>query len=263
MHGRKFKPTDYRTQAEPKARAGDIPVFCSHDAIIPINELIPNPKNPNTHPAEQIRLLSQCITSNGWRMPITISNRSGFIVKGHGRLEAAQAAGFTHVPVDYQNYASEAEEMTDLMADNRLAELSSMDNDLLAAALNELIESEDIDSILTGYDEEDIAALLGTEEEEEAPEEEEWLPPVEPLCKAGDVWNLGEHRFMVADSDKAELKAADRALSAYILQTGNLICSCVRGGETHEYMDLIREWADDNQMPEILDKKIPVVKERD
>ncbi len=67
---------------------GDVPVWCAHDAIVDCVELKPNPKNPNTHPKSQIELLGKIITKQGWRMPITVSNRSGLIVKGHARLEA-------------------------------------------------------------------------------------------------------------------------------------------------------------------------------
>ena len=46
---------DYKTEAQPKATAGGVPVFCAHDAIVAIEKLIPNPKNPNTHPDAQIQ----------------------------------------------------------------------------------------------------------------------------------------------------------------------------------------------------------------
>lgn len=82
---------DYKTEAQPKATAGGVPVFCAHDAIVAIEKLIPNPKNPNTHPDAQIQALGRIIRQTGWRAPITVSKRSGFIVKGHGRLAAASS----------------------------------------------------------------------------------------------------------------------------------------------------------------------------
>ncbi|MCC8177240.1 MAG: ParB N-terminal domain-containing protein, partial [Bacteroidales bacterium] len=98
--------SDYKTEAEPKAWAGEIPVFCAHDAIVDAATLVPNPKNPNTHPDSQIQLLGRIICQTGWRQPITVSKRSGFIVKGHGRLSAALLEGMEQVPVDYQNYTT-------------------------------------------------------------------------------------------------------------------------------------------------------------
>lgn len=105
---------EYSTTATPKAYAGSVPVFCAHDAIVPLKDLRPNPKNPNQHPPEQIKLLASIIRATGWRAPITVSKRSGLVTKGHGRLMAAQLDDLTDAPVDYQDYASEAEELADL-----------------------------------------------------------------------------------------------------------------------------------------------------
>ena len=99
---------------EVKGYADNIPVYCAHDAIVPLGELRPNPKNPNMHPEEQLKRLGAIIRGAGWRNPITVSTRSGLIVRGHGRLAAAQLEGLTEAPVDYQNYTSDAEELADL-----------------------------------------------------------------------------------------------------------------------------------------------------
>lgn len=48
---------------------------------------------------------------------------------------AAQLDDLTDAPVDYQDYASEAEELADLTADNRIAELATTDNKMLAEVL--------------------------------------------------------------------------------------------------------------------------------
>ena len=149
----------------PKAMAGDIPVYCSHDEIVDIMKVIPNPKNPNRHPERQIEILSQIIKAQGWRKPITVSKRSGFVVAGHGRLQAALLLKVESVPVDYQDYANEAEEYADLVADNRIAELSNVDEELLIDILNE-INDTDIDTILTGYEYHEIDDLLNGDDED-------------------------------------------------------------------------------------------------
>ena len=79
-----------KNETKRKATAAGIPVYCAHDAIVKTSELKPNPKNPNKHPQEQIEKLGEIIRGNGWRQPITVSTLSGMIVKGHGRLLAAQ-----------------------------------------------------------------------------------------------------------------------------------------------------------------------------
>lgn len=190
-------------KAEPRGMAGNIPVFCSFDEITPLESIIPNPKNPNTHPDEQIQLLSKIISSQGWRMPIVVSTRSGFIVKGHGRLQAAKSAGMDSAPVEYQNYSSEAEEYADLIADNRIAELSIMDDGLLADLLEELNEmEEEIDLDLTGYSESDIDDILSEIEENNKEIEEDNFEvelPEEPKAQIGEVYQLGRHRLICGD----------------------------------------------------------------
>ena len=149
----------YTPTAEPKATADGVPVYCAHDAIVDVAKLIPNPRNPNKHPDEQIQLLGRIIRQTGWRAPITVSTRSGFIVKGHGRLSAALLEDVKAVPVDYQNYASEAEEYADLVADNRIAELAEIDNKMLADIFAE-IDTGEIPMELTGFSEKEVENLI-------------------------------------------------------------------------------------------------------
>ena len=148
----------YRTDADYKAVADTVPVFCAHDKIVDIKKLLPNPRNPNTHPEDQIALLAQIIKQTGWRAPITVSTASGYVVKGHGRLLAAKSLGLKRVPVDYQNYASEAEEYADLIADNRIAELAELDRQQLAEIFAE-VDMNDVPIELTGYTDETLAEL--------------------------------------------------------------------------------------------------------
>lgn len=141
-----------------KAYAGNIPVYCSFDQIVATDELRPNPKNPNTHPGRQIELLASIIMEQGWRKPITVSTRSGMVVSGHGRLLAAQFAGLPFVPVDFQHYDSDEAELQDLLADNRIAELSEADDKMLAKIFAEL-DADEVDLSLTGYNDEEIARI--------------------------------------------------------------------------------------------------------
>lgn len=142
-----------------KVEADGIPVYCAFDELVDPVSLVPNPRNPNKHPDEQVRLLAKIIKAQGWRAPITVSNRSGFVVRGHARLAAALALGVDLVPVDRQNYATEAEEWADLVADNRIAELAEKDNAVLKDVLQEL-DTGVIDMELTGYTEPAIERLM-------------------------------------------------------------------------------------------------------
>lgn len=154
----------------PRAMIGNIPVFCAYDELIPTAKATPNPQNPNKHPDKQINLLAEIIKQQGWRAPITISTRSGYIVRGHGRLMAAQLLGADSVPVDYQHYESDAAEKADMIADNRIAEFSDLDDDILSELL-EQISDTDFDIELSGFDMEELTQYLTIEAGSEEPHE--------------------------------------------------------------------------------------------
>jgi len=140
-------------------KASGIVVHCAHRYIADITELKPNPLNPNSHPEAQIALLAKVIRQQGWRYPITVSARSGLIVSGHGRLEAAKVLNVDQVPLDVQHFASEEQETACLLADNRLAELAEMDREKLKDML-EGLDLGEFDMDLTGYDEKSIEDLM-------------------------------------------------------------------------------------------------------
>ena len=176
--------------------ASGIAVHCAHDEIVDVDGLVPNPRNPNRHSDEQIRLLAKIIKHQGWRAPITVSNRSGFIVRGHGRLAAAKLLAAACVPIDRQDYASEAEEWADLVAGNRLSELNEMDPISLKELLQELdsgmLAALGADMELAGYTDAAVADLMSQFQSEEEPQEVETPePPEHPVTRAGDVWELG------------------------------------------------------------------------
>ena len=199
------------SDAKPRTTASGIPVYCAHDAIVKIKDLKPNPKNPNKHPQQQLEMLGKVIRGNGWRNPITVSNRSGFIVKGHGRLLAAQLEEFAEVPVEYQNYESDEAELADLTADNRIAELAEMDNKMLADIFAD-IDTGAIDFELSGYTEEeyqDLASALSEAVHKDLDDPDVVIePPEDPITQYGDIWILGgRHRVMCGSSTNPDDKA--------------------------------------------------------
>jgi len=126
-------------------------IKCAHDKIVSVDSLIANPRNPNKHPDRQIEMLAKIIAHQGQRSPVVVSNRSGFIVKGHGRLQAIISLGWPDIAVDYQDYDSEAQEFQDMVADNKIAELADHDNLFMIEGMREL-ELDDSDFDLLGLD---------------------------------------------------------------------------------------------------------------
>ena len=192
---------------DPKAMADTVPVYCAHDKIVDIDALVGNPRNPNKHPQEQIAALAKIIKRQGWRHPIVVSNRSGFVVKGHGRLMAAKELGVSLVPVDYQDYESEASEYADLMADNKIQELSEFDSKLSADILMDIKNSGDIELEMSAFTEEALEKLLAQNEKNSAKDDGFDLTAAlerAAFVKRGDIWTVGRHWLMCGDATSAD-----------------------------------------------------------
>lgn len=181
-----------------------IEVHCAFTEMWDIGKLVPNPNNPNTHSQKQIKMLAAVIKGHGWRVPITISKRSGYVVRGHGRLMAADYLGLTRVPVDLQDYENEAVEWADMIADNRIAELSEIDQDELQRLVLEL--EGKVDAELLGYSQKEVQTIINEsladalgEDEFSGDDIDATLAGEEQRVMPGDVWRLGRHRLLCGD----------------------------------------------------------------
>lgn len=125
-------------------------ILCAHTEVVEVDSLVPHPRNPNKHSESQIKLLAKILKHQGWRHPITVSERSGFVVSGHGRIEAARLNGWTEVPIDRQEFATEADEYAHLVADNKVAELADLD---LGMVHEDAMKFDDFDLDLLGIPE--------------------------------------------------------------------------------------------------------------
>ena len=139
-------------------------INCAYDELVEVSKLVPNPKNNNKHPKEQIERLAKIIEFQGQRAPVVVSTRSGFIVKGHGRLEEIKLLGWEKCAVDYQDYESEAQEYADMIADNQIATWAEFDTQMLIDELPSL----DIDTDMLGmveWPEDEVEEDVGVGEE--------------------------------------------------------------------------------------------------
>ena len=180
-----------------------IPVHCSYQKMVAIGQLNPNPENPNTHPVAQVNKLAAIIKAHGWRHPITVSNRSGFIVSGHCRRAAAEKLGLKTCPCDYQDFKSKAEERAVLVADNIIGEFSEMDvakmSDIVAA-----LEKSKYNLELTALTAEQIDEYLRDPAGPDPADDIVPEPPKKAKTKTGDLYTLGNHRLLCGDSTKSE-----------------------------------------------------------
>ena len=154
---------------------------------VDVARIKPHPRNSNHHSKEQLERLAKIIRYSGFRQPLVVSNLSGFLISGHGRLDAAKSLGMSQVPVIYEDFEDEAMEFQHLTADNAIAAWAELDLDKTKADALELelnTNGFDLDLlgvpdlILTKVDE---AILDGSMEKEKDQEFK-----VEVLCVDGE-----------------------------------------------------------------------------
>jgi ParB-like chromosome segregation protein Spo0J len=168
----------------------------------PITQIRRYKHNPRICPQEAIDGVAASIAAFGWKVPLVVS-RKGRIVTGHTRYEAALSLGLAEVPVIVADDLSKAQQRAYRIADNKTAEATSWDEDLLARELAALVGME-IDPALTGFSADELAALLAPPPTEGLCEPDEIVePPDEPLSKPGDLWLLGAHRLLCGDATTA------------------------------------------------------------
>lgn len=163
--------------------------FVSPEVIVPWD------KNANQHSNEQIERLCKIIEHNGFRDPLIISKRSGFLICGHGRLICAKKLKLETVPVIYQDFRDEAEEYQFMVAHNAIASWAELDLSAVNTEMLELGPDFDIDMLgIKDFVIEPIEKFEPQADEDEVPE------VIHPITRKGDVWILGNHRLMCGDS---------------------------------------------------------------
>jgi DNA modification methylase len=167
-----------------------------------ISRLKPSRRNPRRHSDAQIAAIAGSILAFGFNSPILVDS-SGGILAGHGRYLACLKLGLDTVPVIVLDHLSETEKRAYLLADNKLAELSSFDDDLLREELAELRDA-DIDLGALGFSDDELAVLLADAESPvtDADADEEEIPeaPAEPVTRVGDIWTVSGHKIICGDS---------------------------------------------------------------
>ena len=162
--------------------------------------------NARTHTERQVALIAQSFEAFGFNNPI-IAEEDGTIIAGHGRWEAAKQLGLEHVPVLRVRHLTPDKIRAYRLADNRLAELAGWDEEMLVIELGELTTIDLDFSIETiGWTFPEIDVMLdppkGADADgpSDAIDSDIPVPPVTPVSRLGDLWQMGEHRLLVGSS---------------------------------------------------------------
>jgi len=163
------------------------------------DRLIPYVNNPRKND-KAVDVVAGSIQEFGFKNPIIV-DKDNVIVAGHTRLLAARKLGLEEVPVIRVEDLTEQQIKAFRIADNKTAEFAEWDMELLA------LELEGLDDIFTGFNEVEIADILGLDNEAQEDDfdvDAEAKKIIEPETKPGDVWLLGRHRLMCGDATKKE-----------------------------------------------------------
>jgi hypothetical protein len=161
-----------------------------------ISDLTPNPRNPRKHSRAQVQTITRSIEAFGFNAPILI-DKDGQIIAGHGRYDAALLLGLSQVPVVGLEHLSEAKARAYMLADNKLTDRSSWNDDALALQLKELTDlALDFEIEAIGFEPPEIdlrIQSLDVTSEDAGDNFEVAAGPV--VSKPGDLWHLDSHRL--------------------------------------------------------------------
>ena len=182
-----------------------------HIERLAVDALKPYAGNARTHSRKQVQQIATSISRFGFTNPVLIDDGNG-IIAGHGRVLAASSLGMAQVPCLRLQNLTEADKRAYVLADNKLALNAGWDKELLAIGLQGLVEANyDVD--VTGFSVGEVDAVISEARDaavdgRDAAENEIPEPATAAVTRAGDIWQLGRHRLICGDAQRADVLAA-------------------------------------------------------
>ena len=177
-----------------------------------IDQLKPDPANPRRHSKKQIRQIANSIKAFGFNVPVLVDADLN-VIAGHGRLAAGRELGMTEVPTLCLDHLTPAQARAFMIADNRLTEIATWDDRLLAQQLNDLsLLGLDFSIEVTGFEMGEIDLRIASlEEMPDTDDPADAVPKLlarPPLSKVGDLWLVGRHRLLCGSALDTDAYAA-------------------------------------------------------
>lgn len=174
--------------------------------IVDIDSIKPWPTNYNDHPDQQLQYLRGSLRDFGQVKNVIIWG--DYIVAGHGLVEAARGRGWRRVEVKRLPAEwSETQVEAVLIADNRLAQLSTANDEKLADMLQRVRQENStlLDSV--GYNSDEVDTMLRKIVQDGEPAVGAAEPQIDRAAelqehwqvKTGDTWRIGDHVVIHGD----------------------------------------------------------------
>jgi len=173
--------------------------------LVAIERLKLDPRNPRLHSDRQVKQIARSIESFGFNVPVLVDGNNNLLA-GHGRVYAAFKLRLREIPAIRLEHLTSAQARAFAIADNRLSEISTWDDQLLSEILRDLAAVElDFDLEATGFSMGEIDLRIEglTVSTGNAPDPADQLPEIadQPaVSRPGDLWQLGRHRILCDDA---------------------------------------------------------------
>ncbi|HAT1464554.1 TPA: DNA modification methylase [Corynebacterium striatum] len=169
---------------------------------LPISELKPADYNPrkDLQPGDaDYEKLKRSLTEFGYVEPVIYNRTTGHVVGGHQRLKVLADLGHTEVDC----VVVELDETREKALNVALNKISGDWDDNKLALLIADLDAADFDAELTGFDDEEIAQMIGSLDDDEVTDDRFDLTEAleaASFVQRGDIWTVGRHRLVCGDA---------------------------------------------------------------
>lgn len=159
-----------------------------------VDEIIPYENNPRKND-KAVPAVAKSIQEFGFKVPIVI-DKNNIIVNGHTRLKAAKKLGLETVPCIVADDLTPDQIRAFRLADNKVGEIATWDDDKLEEELTELTGIIDMQDF--GFED-----FFSKEAQDTVqPGDDDVKEPAAVFVKPGDLWVLGRHKLLCGDATK-------------------------------------------------------------
>lgn len=165
-----------------------------------VRDLSPYSNNARKHSKKQIKQVAESIQTFGFINPVVVDGKNT-IVAGHARVAAAQLLGLETVPTIRVEHLCEAQLRAYMLADNKLAENATWDEQALKIELLFLDNLDlDFDLEITGFSTAETDLILSDTDTDDGATKSAIIDVLaEPIVQLGDIFAIGNHRIMCGD----------------------------------------------------------------
>ncbi|WP_195224903.1 site-specific DNA-methyltransferase [Schaalia turicensis] len=173
---------------------------------LPISELKPADYNPrkDLKPGDaDYEKLKRSLTEFGYVEPVIYNRTTGHVGGGHQRLKVLADLG--HTVVDC--VVVELDETREKALNVALNKISGDWDESKLALLIADLDAADFDAELTGFDDDEIAQMIGSLDDDEVTDDGFDLTAAleaASFVQRGDIWTVGRHRLVCGDATNAD-----------------------------------------------------------